>query len=848
MSNDSQPTVQSATPSLPMSQPNTARYAVYLKALYTSRMSPPAQRGLALSSHKCVNLTVVRKGQFSMTEVVELAGKRAAGIFDLNKNQIVSVEDLLLGGSNSNCILLEGSLGVGKTTLAWELCRRWEELEPLKKFSLVVFIQLSSSVVQEAGCLADLIYHRNSDLRQGVVKEIEAVEGEGLLLVIDEFCQLPRREESVLDRLLVGSYLPKAKLVVFSRPCYTPGLLAKRAVDHDSQFEILGFSEESIKLYAEMVMKDKPSLQSFHAYVVGNPTLHGLLSVPLLCAVVVDVLLSFPVDQENIIMKPLTEIMSSIFKALVLRHLLKEDKVPSNYKMPATLEELPGFSKIIEISKLAFEGVLQKKYNFDSPPLGYSCLGLLTQMLFTDEEIQVVSCFLHRTLQEYLAAVYMNNLSLDDQQQLFRAHSEAPNFENVWLFASGMGFFKNIGWELVKLHYAELPYTDPDTEFDDDGDVADDESQSESIVYYTNRFIFHTLFESQDQSACDTVFQESLIVYQPHKQPSPFDMFTVGYCVAHSTRIWFLDLRLTTVGQRAVELLRASLNFQPAVTGTISSIMVGGNSAFHGPGLYEIMKMPKAILDGINSLALYDEFEVDAEALSAALVLLPNLKGLEVHGCIGGEKTSAVLQQLAQLKLLEDLFLNCSQFNPVDLDALSKLVESSSSLSTLEVRGEDMSPACTKLLLSSTISQSASLNTVRLSKVNFEYCADIFLHLLSSTNLSSVVIVECVLETQAAVCIAQALTSNTSLQSLQIIGSFVADEGAIALSKMLTANRTLKSLVLTDHSLGPSGVCAIAEALEHNTEIHQIALPKAYKSFVPDELVDKITAEIMWFP
>ena len=830
-------------PSLSVSthRPNTTKYAAYLKALYSSCVSPPSQQGLPLSGNKYVDLTIVRKGDFSMEEMVELASERAAGNFglSLSKSQAVSMEDIVRYEGDSKCVLVEGPLGVGKTSLAWELCRRWDELESLKRFSLILFVQHSSlSCVEEANCFADLVYHRNSSLQQAVVEEIESSEGEGLLLVIDEFCEFPKSKLSMFARLFDGSYLPNAKLLVLSRPLFVSDLLAACTIEQSSQFEILGFTEESVVSFAKIALKDKPALEGFLTYLVGNVTLRGLLSVPLLCAVVVNILLGF----SCIVPKPSTEILSTVFKALILRHMLKEGKVPSSYKMPPSLQDLPDFSQIAELAKLAFDGTLQKKYTFDNLTLVDFFSGFLSQML--NGQAHFVSYFLHRLLQEYLTALHMTTLPANEQQQLFREHGQASNFENVWRFVSGLSQFRHIGWELVKLHYGQLPYTGSDEDF-----VEDDEDQSGSMVYYTDSFLFHILYEAQNQSACETVFQEGgQITYQPQlNQPSPFDMFAIGYCLAHSKCEWFLDFRLNTVGQKAVESLCTCLNSQPMVNGIITSIIGTRESAFRGPGLYELAKMPKSILEGIASLDL-PECEVDTQALYAVLPKLSNLMSLDAWCYVGAGKAVPILQQLLKLHRLDSLLLNCSQYNPADMDALSSLVNSSSSLSELEVKGTDLTPACTELLLSSTIAQSASLRTLRLLEINLECCSELFQHLLSSTNLGGLVIAECTLETKTAVCIAQALTNNTSLQLLQISSSSVAEEGAVALSKMLAANSALKTFVLCDFSLGPTGACAITEALQRNSTIRQVVLPKAYKSHVSAEVLENVAAELTWFP
>ena len=139
-------------------------------------------------------------------------------------------------------------------------------------------------------------------------------------------------------------------------------------------------------------------------------------------------------------------------------------------------EIVQNFPQIVELAKLSFDYILQKKYTFESSPLMGFSLGLLSQML--NGRAQIVSYFLNRSLQEYLAAVHLISLPVSEQQRLFKEHGQAFNFENVWRFISGLSQFQRIGWDLVKLHYGQLPY---DEDFDED----EEENQSaDSMVYF----------------------------------------------------------------------------------------------------------------------------------------------------------------------------------------------------------------------------------------------------------------------------------------------------------------------------------------------------------------------------
>ena len=48
-------------------------------------------------------------------------------------------------GRAVRCVLVEGAPGVGKSTLAWEVCHKWEELETVKQYELVVLVHTALS-------------------------------------------------------------------------------------------------------------------------------------------------------------------------------------------------------------------------------------------------------------------------------------------------------------------------------------------------------------------------------------------------------------------------------------------------------------------------------------------------------------------------------------------------------------------------------------------------------------------------------------------------------------------------------------------------------------------------------
>ena len=77
----------------------------------------------------------------------------------LAKKKPVAMEQITVPqpGSPLKCVLVEGAPGMGKSTFAWELCHKWDEIDCMhRQFSLVVLVRLREKTAQEATCLTDL--------------------------------------------------------------------------------------------------------------------------------------------------------------------------------------------------------------------------------------------------------------------------------------------------------------------------------------------------------------------------------------------------------------------------------------------------------------------------------------------------------------------------------------------------------------------------------------------------------------------------------------------------------------------------------------------------------------------
>ena len=141
---------------LPLFSSAVAKYRHYLKSVYEAKPTPVVDKLFIGPCAQYINLAIVKKEQFTHKQVDEFTRATLHGGIDqiLQKKEKVQFEDIFVTEDDREsplkCILVEGPPGIGKSTFAWELCRKWDELEVMKTYSLVVLIRLREKGVQNA--------------------------------------------------------------------------------------------------------------------------------------------------------------------------------------------------------------------------------------------------------------------------------------------------------------------------------------------------------------------------------------------------------------------------------------------------------------------------------------------------------------------------------------------------------------------------------------------------------------------------------------------------------------------------------------------------------------------------
>ena len=233
-------------------------------------------------------------------------------------------------GTLASCIIVQGIPGVGKSTLAWQLGRRWGKKEILQHFQLVIVLHLRDERVQKAHTISELFYHPDPDIQQSVSKWMARTRGENVLLILDGYDELSSElqtgDMSILARIIKGKELPKLTVLVTSRPSANENLyqLCTCRVREKCQYiEVVGFSKK-IREYVELAFKHNLQLkESFNLYIEQRPHILSMMYAPINCAIVVELFK----EHKGKPPQTLTEVYTALTNTLLRRHEKKTKEI-----------------------------------------------------------------------------------------------------------------------------------------------------------------------------------------------------------------------------------------------------------------------------------------------------------------------------------------------------------------------------------------------------------------------------------------------------------------------------------------------------------------------------------------
>ncbi len=458
----------------------------------------------------------------------------------------VSLEEVgkLEDGTRATRILVQGAPGVGKTTMASEMCRRWKDGKLLTEYSLVVLLRMRDTRLRKAKNTSDLFFRYDHKLYAAIGNKMTATKGRGVFVIIEGFDELSDelQRDSIFTDLILGNSLEEATVMVTSRPSASDvahAIMSSMRIQH---VEVIGFNRKQIDEYVGEIIVNESVLRSFRQCLNSFPYIRGIMYVPLNCAIVVMV---YQFNQETrFFPRTQTELYTKVTRILLVTYLSAK---PELYP---TLEDLPSEvrDQLAQLCKMAFEGILSNQLIFECLPPGTRTLGLFEAVPDMHNPDAKSYSFLHLSVQEYLAARHVTALTFSEQTLCFDMLAGNRRMTVVLRFLAGLTkfhykLFSKVGF-WGKLTKSRNP-TDSLREC-----IHDPETFTDTV---------HWLYEAQDEILARRALGSN-VQSLDHTDAvlSPFDCYALGYSMLHSECLWELCLPNCNIDSEGMNNLVAS--------------------------------------------------------------------------------------------------------------------------------------------------------------------------------------------------------------------------------------------------------------------------------------------------
>uniref|UniRef100_A0A3B5PWZ4 NACHT domain-containing protein n=1 Tax=Xiphophorus maculatus TaxID=8083 RepID=A0A3B5PWZ4_XIPMA len=359
----------------------------------------------------------------------------------LNK---IYTELYITEGGSGECtrVLTKGIAGIGKTVAVQKFTRDWADGKANQAFTFVFpFTFRDLNLINEKEfTLIDLICYYFEEVE---CLDVSDYKSSKLLFIFDgldeskfplnfdqnELCRNATRKTTVdilLTNLFKGTLLPKSSVWITTRPAAANKIPPKHI---NRVTEVRGFNDEQKEEYFQKKISDKTIAQKVLDHLLSKPlrSLYIMCHIPMFCWISATALQSLLVNEDQAeLPKTLTEMYMHF---LIKQTELKNQK---DYHGGDTDRDM-----IMKLGKLAFEQLQKgniifgeedlKECNIDLKQAAvYS--GICTQIIRKESGLhkKEVYSFIHLSVQEFLAALYVHKTFVDQRKNLLSPRAVIP--------------------------------------------------------------------------------------------------------------------------------------------------------------------------------------------------------------------------------------------------------------------------------------------------------------------------------------------------------------------------------------------------------------------------------------
>ena len=316
-----------------------------------------------------------------------------------------------------NLIVLLGTPGGGKSTLAWFMSREWARGQLYQEYRLLVHVSFRDHPkLLSAASLEDIIPHPDEESKQAVLQLLKQRKGNGVAIIIDSYdeCGLYSNAPRVVDILL--QVIPKASLLVMSRPV---DIVNRSLVQHLKNITSVWLSEFSREQVGEYFSRNLEDGTEINMHFDQNVGLLGLCYTPINAAIVLFLL---HVCKPTQLPSTQTELFECVTINLLIRYW--EDQKGFEIEGPIKdIKKAPFYWQFKILCQQTYRGVFGNKKLIDDMPYEDLCntpldgihdtLGLVSVQRLPNGGQGIT--YNHLLFRDFFAAYYLSTLAIEKQ-------------------------------------------------------------------------------------------------------------------------------------------------------------------------------------------------------------------------------------------------------------------------------------------------------------------------------------------------------------------------------------------------------------------------------------------------